>query len=288
MKFVSSELNALLDSGSFITAVLYTLTLQDGTVVRVTSMADYAVVWQGHTFSHDDLSLEYSSIRQAVGIEVDNVDVTLHLNKSETLQGLAVPYFVRNGGFNGARLLIQRAYLSRDDSGNINPVAVGVIFRFEGRVTEPQGSRTQVDFKVVADTELLNNLLPRNTTSASCMNLLYDARCSLNKAAYSHNGAVTAATKMSLSCGLTHTNDFYTHGTVTFTSGQNAGARRTVKKYTTGNFVFSRAFEYVPQADDTFIAVAGCDLSEATCAARFDNLANRRAFKHIPVYEENL
>lgn len=288
MKYVTPELKALLDSGAFVTANLYTLTLQDGTVILTTSQPDYAVVWSGNTFSHDGLSLEHGSIRQSVGIEVDNVDMTLLLNDTDNLQGLPVPHFVRNGGFNSARCLIQRGYFAKDAGGNVNPHAVGVIFRFEGRVTEPQSGRTQVLFKLVADTELLNVMMPRNTITQSCMNLLYDGRCGKQKADYSHNGTIISATKTTISCSLSQADDYFSLGTIRFTSGQNIGVLQSVKKYTAGQFLLSRALEVTPAVGDTFVAVAGCDLSETTCQSRFNNLPNRRAFKYVPVYEENL
>ncbi|ASF46993.1 baseplate hub domain-containing protein [Methylovulum psychrotolerans] len=288
MKSVSAPLQSLLASGRFITANLYTLTLLDGTAIRLTSAPDFDAVWDGHAFIHDSFAVERDTIKQAIGIEVDNVSVTLTTRRDKTLQGLPLPHFVRIGGFRGARMLIQRAYFAVNNGGNVNVAATGVIYSFEGRVAEPKPSRTQVAFNVVADTELLNKMVPLNTITPSCLNILFDGRCGKNKADFSHTGTVTTASKKALVCGLSQPDNYYRFGTVTFTSGQNAGAMRTVQAYSVGHFVFAKAFDYTPGPGDSFIAVAGCDLSEAVCGGTFDNLAHRRTFKFVPVYEENL
>jgi hypothetical protein len=288
MKSVSAPLQALLSSGRFITTNLYTLTLLDGTVIRLTSAPDFDAQGGGHTFIHDAFAVERGTIKQAVGIEVDSVDVTVTAKMTDTVLGLPIPHFVRNGGFNGARMLIQRAYFAIDTSGNVNTTATGVIYSFEGRVADPQPSRTQVAFKLVADTELLNKMVPINTITPSCMNILYDGRCGKVKADFTHAGTVIIASKTAVACGLSQPDNYYRLGTLTFTSGQNAGAMRTVKSYSVGHFTLASPFDYPPAAGDTFVAVAGCDLSESTCDGTFDNLTNRRAFKWVPVYEENL
>jgi hypothetical protein len=288
MKAVSPALTTLLASGRFMTAHLYTLTLLNGTAYRVTDAPDFDASWNSQAFGCTGLTLERGTITQNIGIEVDSVDVTLTTGTTETLQGLPIPHFVRNGGFNGARLLIQRAFFAIDSGGNVDTTATGVIFAFEGRIAEPSPSRTQVIFKVVADTELLNKQVPLNTITQSCMNLVYDGRCGKSRAAYSHNSTVTTASKTHIACALTQPDGYYANGTVTFTSGQNAGAKRTVKAYTTGLLTLSSGFDFVPQAGDSFTAVAGCDLSDTVCNSRFANLANRRALPWVPVYEENL
>jgi hypothetical protein len=288
MKTVTPELTALLASRRFLTANLYTLTLLNGTAYRVTDAPDFDASWNNQAFSYTGLTLARGTVTQSIGIEVDSVDVTLTTGATETLQGLPIPHFVRNGGFNGARLLIQRAFFAIDSGGNVSPTATGVIFTFEGRVAEPSPSRTQVTFKVVADTELLNKQVPLNTITASCMNVVYDGRCGKSRDDYSHKGTVATASNAHIACGLTQPDGYYDNGTVAFTSGQNAGAKRTVKAYTAGLLTLSTGFDFAPAAGDSFTAVAGCDLSAAVCASRFGNLPNRRALPWVPVYEENL
>jgi len=288
MKSVTADLYNLLATGRYMTANLYTLTLLGGVAMRVTDAPDFDAVWSGNSFSHDLLALERGSIRQGIGIEVDSVDMTLLIKAGATLNGLPIPHFVRNGGFNGARMLVQRGYFPISAVGNVNTTATGVIFSFEGRLADARASRTQVTFRLVADTELLNKMVPLNTITPHCMNQVFDGRCGKTKADFTRIGTVATASKTAIACGLAEADGYYSLGTVRFTGGQNAGAMRTVKTYTTGHFVLASAFEYTPEPGDTFEAVAGCDLSAGVCLGTFNNLANRRAFPWVPVYEESL
>jgi len=120
------------------------------------------------------------------------------------------------------------------------------------------------------------------------MNTHYDSRCGLSEAAYTHSATVTGASKKWLNTALPQADGYFSQGRVVFVSGDNTGVMRTVKRYAGGQFFLVSPLPYVPQAGDAFDAVAGCDLSSATCAGRFDNLARRRSFPFVPAYEENL
>lgn len=292
MKTVSVELKALLDGGRYKQAELHTLTMANGEITRIGTLPGMVLNWGGHDFSPNGLMFERGAITSKLhrgDLDVDNADMTLWYKPGDLLAGIPVPQFVRNGGLNGARLLIQKAFCSIDNAGNTNPDVVGVIFLFEGRVSKPKpGVRSSCTFTLVSDAEKLSVNVPKETINLNCMNTHYDGRCGLSEAAYTHSATVTSASKTVLNTALSQASGYFSQGRVVFTSGDNTGVMRTVKRYASGQFVLASPLPYMPQAGDEFDAVAGCDLSAATCGGRFENLANRRCFPFVPPYEENL
>jgi uncharacterized phage protein (TIGR02218 family) len=79
---------------------------------------------------------------------------------------------------------------------------------------------------------------------------------------------------------------FFTAGTVTFTSGANAGRRMDVLRHVREDGVDSvELWQPVSEAiapGDAFSIAAGCDKRFATCRDRFDNTSNFRGFPHMP------
>ena len=293
MKTLTPELEALLATHHYTSCDLFTLTLPNASVIRKTSLPGLSVVWNGNLFAHDGIAMARGTITSKLhtdSLDVDNVDITLTFTPNDTLSGLPVAAFVRNGGLDGARLLIQKGFCAVDTAGNTSPTVTGVIFLFEGRISEPRCGRMQVTAQLIADTERLKVNVPRNTINPYCMNTLFDSVCSKLESDYTHtNQTVTSATKTTITATLPGAAGFYTLGRVVFTSGQNAGASRTVKSWNGSVLQLAYPLDYTPQAGDTFNAIAGCDLSDGVNGClKFNNLPNRRAFPFVPAYEENL
>jgi hypothetical protein len=119
---VAPGLADLLTGRQFAIADLYTITLRDGTILRYTS-CDIDLVYSGQTYLANALKIRRGPITTSVGVEVDAVELTIECDGADSLFGQPIPAFVRNGGLDGARVLIQRAFLS-DQTG---PTALIVI-----------------------------------------------------------------------------------------------------------------------------------------------------------------
>jgi hypothetical protein len=115
MKTASPALQGLLAGNQFAIADLYTLTLRDGTILRYTS-CDIDLVYSGNTYLANGLKIRRGPITTSVGVEVDAVELTIECDGTDTLLGQPIPAFVRNGGLDGARVLIQRAFMG-DQTG---------------------------------------------------------------------------------------------------------------------------------------------------------------------------
>ena len=228
-----------------------------------------------------DPLIKRGTIRSVVGTEVDSLEVTLLCNSDVQVQNIPLPQFARNGGFDGARVVIDRYFAASWQSA-----ACGSVNVFSGRVGPLSISASEVKLTVNSDLELLNVMMPRNLFMGQCGNTLYDARCGLSAAAFTVTGNTTAnSTTAAVHCNLAQAAGYFNLGTIKYTTGQNAGITRSVKLHTTGVLVPAFPFPYVPASGDLFQAKPGCDKLQATCNAKFSNTANLRAYPFIPAPE---
>jgi len=257
-------------------AFLFTITLANGDVLRLTSAPDFDVQWAGHTFNRQ-YAIAVGDVTSSVGVDVDEIDVTLYVRPDDRIYGLTLPQFTHNRGFDFAQFLIQRAFM------NTPGVPVGVVHYFEGQLSEPAPSSTLIAMKASSDMILLNQMLPRNTITPSCSNVLFDTLCGVTRSAFTHTGTAQAgSTKTGVFSGLGQADGYFTQGTVLFTSGDNAGAKRTVKRHASGLIVPAYPFYYPVAVGDEFEAVAGCNRLRTTCKDKFDNEDNIRIFQKVP------
>ena len=163
--------------------------------------------------------------------------------------------------------------------------SLGTIILFSGRISDTEVSRTMAKITVKSELELLNTQLPRNLFQAGCLHTLFDNGCQLNKANYAVAGTVVNGSKTSINTTLGQGSDYFTLGTVKFTSGVNAGVARSVRYYANGSFVFALPLVTAPSAGDTFLAYPGCDKQQGTCSGKYGNLVNFRGFPYVPVPE---
>lgn len=275
MKSASPTLIALLDSGTFLMAELFTITLKSGTVLRYTD-ADAALTYGGHSFAPFPLSR--GTTRLGVGIQVDTMALTLFGGADTTVAGSPLPALAASGGFDGARVLVERAFMAT--FGDTTP---GTVHIFEGRVAQAKPSRTAVELTVNSETELLNIKLPRNVYQTGCRHTLFDAGCTLDKLLWGSPGEVqSGATATVIPSDLGNADGYFTLGTVEFTSGANSGLKRTVKLFAGSAFTLVPALPVAPAAGDTFDAYPGCDKRQQTCNSKFSNKANFGGQPFVP------
>lgn len=285
MKTASTALRNLIEGGLFFQADLFTLTLVDGTVIRYTS-ADISLAWGGHTFI--SFRIVRDRIKVSLGLDVDQMQATLYPGTSDTLAGVPFVQAVALGGLDGATMLVEKAYLSTwgDPSVPLAPVIVGVLHGFEGKISDLDGSRTEIRTTVKSALELLNMDMPREVYQSTCLHIVYDPGCALSRAAFTVTGAVTGSPGLnSFHSGLGQADGYFDQGVIAFTSGACNGARRTVKSYAGGSFSFVLPLPAVPSVADTFAAYPGCDRTQATCAAKFSNIAHFKGYPYIPAPE---
>ena len=134
------------------------------------------------------------------------------------------------------------------------------------------------------------------TYTASCRHQLFSqfqpfkiGACTLNKASFTFPAAVASVVTDKLIftvTGLAQADGFCSAGTLTWTTGANAGTTSPVKKHTVGGNVQIELFLPTPHAivaGDNFDITAGCDKTFGTCKNKFNNVVNFGGFPHIQV-----
>ena len=129
------------------------------------------------------------------------------------------------------------------------------------------------------------------TFQASCDAALGDTRCGidLENAAFKGSGVVTELLRdrAFIATGLAaFAAGWFTSGTITWTSGANAGRITEVLAHDLAGSIAALTLLEAPVRSiaegDSFFARAGCDKRMATCEAKFANVANFRGFSNIP------
>jgi uncharacterized phage protein (TIGR02218 family) len=129
------------------------------------------------------------------------------------------------------------------------------------------------------------------TFQSSCDAALGDTRCRINleNPTYKGTGLVTdlLRDRTFMATGLAgFAVGWFTSGTITWTSGANAGRVTEVLAHDLADSIVTLTLLEAPvraiAEGDGFIARAGCDKRIATCGAKFANTANFRGFPNIP------
>jgi uncharacterized phage protein (TIGR02218 family) len=281
MKAISIALKTLLStSNSLLGCDLYTLTLASGTVLRYTD-TNIPITVGGFTFAASLLDsapgFERSSVRCALGLQAETMEIDVLYDGATRIQGVTPGAFANAGGFDGARISVDK--LLTDDFANTTR---GVVNVFSGLISGVQAGSTRVVLHAATDMIYLNSAFPRNYYLPACNHALFDAGCGLLKATYAVAGTATGGTAKHINSALAQATDYFTLGYVVVTSGVNLGLQRTVKAFTGGGFDLLYPFPVACANGDTFTAYPGCDKLQATCTTKFANLARFRGFPYVP------
>jgi uncharacterized phage protein (TIGR02218 family) len=112
----------------------------------------------------------------------------------------------------------------------------------------------------------------------------YIGKCGVNAANYIVAGSISSVVLPKwrfLVVPFSQPDNYFTNGTITFTSGLNTGLSAVIKHHagTAIDLFLPTAFLVAP--GDTFTVQAGCDKTLATCGAKFNNVINFGGFPHI-------
>ena len=275
MKVLVPALQDHLDGGATTLAWCWRLTRRDGTGYGFTDH-DRDIVFDGTTFEAA-AGFTASEIRDAVGLSVDNLEVTSALT-SERLSEVDLAA----GHYDDAKVEIFRVNWQAPEqrvlmrTGSLGEVRrAGLSFTAEVRgiahyLQQPKGRLHQ--FTCDAD--------------------LGDARCGVNLsgATYAGNGAIAAAEsrRRFAASGLgAYADQWFTRGLLTFTSGAAAGLMAEVREHrkSAAGVVTIELWQplgHTPGTGEAFAIRAGCDKHFATCQAKFANTVNFRGFPHMP------
>lgn len=268
--------------GPLLKADLWTVTLTNGTVLRW-SGADTALQVGPNYFALGP-GIRRSRIKWRIGISSDMLTVQLTDIAGTVIAGKPLQAFILARGFNGARVLLERAFWRPSDAG-----PVGTLLWFLGEVDDGEGDRHESTLQVASFTKRLEVAVPRDVYQTQCANQVFDARCGLSAAAFTVAGTVTVASssyRTTFGHALAQPAGWGSLGVVAMTSGANAGLARTCKLHSAGEIVALQPWPADVAVGDTFTLRAGCDRLKATCtSSKFSNGARFRGQPFIPAPE---
>ena len=261
-------------------ADLITITTLSGVVLHQT-LADVDLYLDGICYD-SNLKMTRDKTRLIAGVEVDTLSVTIFPEPTNYLGGIPLSQAVRAGILDGAEFKLERAFFVPDWSTFLFKV-----IRFSGKVADIEDfTRSEIPLTVNSDIQILNVQMPRDVYQPGCRRVLYGPGCDVIKNSFATAATISAGSTSNVLIGaLSGPERTFTLGTVTMTSGENAGLSRTVKYYASGTFYLVLPFPKVPAAGDTFTAFAGCDRTLATCGSVFSNSAKFSGEPFVPAAE---
>lgn len=274
MKTLSLALQAHLDDGTTTLSWCWRISRSDGVALGFTDH-DRMLAFDGTEFEPES-GFAASEIRSGSDLAVDAQDATGVLTSDRITET-----DILDGRWDNAAVELWRVNWT-DASQRVlqRRGAVGQIRR--GRIT------------FVAEVRSLAHVLGQTvgrTFQASCDARLGDARCGidLENGIYKGTGIVTdlLRDRAFLASGLSgFAAGWFTSGTLTWTSGANAGRVTELLAHGLDGSIATLTLLEAPvraiAEGDGFIARAGCDKRIATCSANFANVANFRGFPNIP------
>jgi uncharacterized phage protein (TIGR02218 family) len=283
MKTASTALqNHLAQNNQFFFADLYTFTLLDGTIVRMTSW-ESNIVSAGQTFLASGPFVERTKVRTVLGLEVDKVEIKISAGIVHTINGMPWLIALQQGKFDGATVSVDRLIMPAPGDASL-----GTFNLFTGTVAEIEIGVVDARITVRSLLELLNVQMPRHLIQSPCHHMLFDAGCGLvkNNFATLVNAQLGSTPIKIITFALAQPTGHFDLGTATGVSGANAGLSRTIRSYTNPNVILlNNSFPNAIAAGDQFNLYPGCDKTQATCQGKFNNLANFGGMPYVPAPE---
>lgn len=282
MRTASPQLIAMLNEDQFIMADLYTITTVQGDVYRYTNY-DFDLNVGGHNYSSKGPIISREGISLSLGVEVDNLNVSISVTNEQTFEGICVVQAFHNGQMDGARFKLERIFLSPSDSTN---TSAGAVLLFEGRLIEPKLDRNRVEVSVASDLDDLAVQMPRNLYQPSCNNTLFDSACGLLRQNHVVSTTIeSGSTASRILCQVNQPQGWFTQGVIEFLDGGNAGLKRTVRLHESGALLLTLPLLEAPQSGQRIRVYPGCDKRLETCINRFSNKEHFRGAPYVPVPE---
>lgn len=273
MRSVSTPMRERLDARASTLCNCWRLARKDGTVMGFTDH-DRDLVFGGVTYRAAS-GLTATQIEASVGLVVGSGEVVGALQADELAET-----DLADGLYDGAGVEIWLVDWS--DVANRLLVDATTI-----------GEVTHSEFAFRAELRSLAHLFDEtrgDSFQRGCAADLGDARCKvdLDAAAFHTTGVSLRLARGAIVAALAgdFDDEFFTGGSLTFTSGANAGARLTIKSHRRSDENASLALWSQPAGavavGDSVALVAGCDKSAASCESKFSNIVNFRGFPHMP------
>jgi hypothetical protein len=257
--YTLADFNALLATGQFVIANCFTITANQGAVVRLTdAQEDVSIVgWNDvsrYTYSARKVVIHGLKAESTMGTQVSEQDISIAYDANALFQNWK-PWAqaMLLGRLDGA--LIARDWAVAPAWGQ---PYVGVARMFSGYVAELDSvGRTLAKLKVRSDLERLAVQMPRDLFLPRCKNVFGDFRCGVDLNTVAQLGTVGAgATRTTIP--WTGASTAYGLGKLHITNGDTVTRVRTIRKADATNLYLSYPLDFDPTAGLQFTAYPGC------------------------------
>ena len=274
MKSLTPALQAHLEDGTTTLSWCWRISRADGVTLGFTDH-DAVLTFDGTDFEPES-GFAASEVRSGSDLSVDAQDAEGVLTSDRITETDII-----DGRWDAAQVELWRV--------NWADTSQRVLMR-RGAVGQIRRGRMAFVAEVRSLAHVLGQTVGR-TFQSSCDAALGDARCGidLENATYKGTGAVTdlLRDRAFMAIGLSaFAAGWFTSGTITWTSGANAGRITEVLAHALSSSIATLTLLEAPvraiAEGDGFIARAGCDKRMATCGAKFANVANFRGFPNLP------
>jgi uncharacterized phage protein (TIGR02218 family) len=273
MKAATAALSAHLGQEVTTLATCWRVTRRDGAEFFFTDH-DQDIAFDGHVYlartGYSRTAIANDSSMGVDNLDVDGVFDAEAITESDMRAGLFDHAEVRVFLVNWADLTMGALKMRRGWFGEV-------------LLTEVAKFRTELRGMVQALQQRIGEIY-----SPECRADLGDTRCKVDLAAFTRTGTVTSATDRAVFFatldGAATADGWFNGGTLTFTSGENAGRTIEVKSWTasSGRFELFLAVGYSIATGDSFSVYPGCDKRLDTCVSRFNNVINFRGEPYVP------
>lgn len=263
----------------------YTLISATGTTLRFTDAdADLQIpAPDGRLFARGPV-IKRGNIRQSVGLSVDNLSLELLPRAFEQpvmFGAVSLLTAAQAGLLRGATLQLERLVYDTD------AVYQGRWVEFAGTLAVKSTAGGIIKTDVLSELNILNTPFPRDVYQAQCKNTVFDAQCKLLRSSWEVSGSISAVfsgdlARSQFNSALAQAAGWFEQGTVRFTSGANAGIKRTVKRFASGQFAFALPWPRPLSVSDAFVATPGCSRTLDACTSKFSNRLHFRGEPFIP------
>jgi len=270
MKAITATMLMHLASGCTTYVMCWKITPHIGAVIGFTEHQD-DIFFEGVTFSARS-GFSPSALRNTADLAVNNFDVTFLLEFDGTEEAQLI-----GGYYDYAKIEVFFV--------NYADLSMGKVMLERGTLGDIDIGRGQAKAEIRGLTqELQQEVL--ELTSPTCRADLGDSRCTINLAAFTVTGTITAVSnnKIFADSSRTQPEGYFDGGLLTWTSGNNAQLTMEVKHYSAGakQFELYYAMPKAVQIGDTYQVYRGCNKRRETCRDVFGNIYNFQGEPDLP------
>lgn len=254
---------------------LYEFVLRSG-VSYYYADTDNDVMHGGNRYVADGPIIKRTQIKVSSAISVDKLTITMHCTAKDKIGGTSIIAVAHNGGFEGARVQLRRAFFK-------GRTLVGVVELFRGYAEVKQGGGMTLQLEVKSVVQKLNAEWPQTRYYPLCPYSVYSEACGVSVNKYRKRVTIThVPAHNTVRINAEAPDAYYDAGGIEWLSGPLVGQSTQILRTTNGMISFMSPSEAQPRVGDEAYIYPGCDKTAQTCKNKFNNFSRNRSTPFVP------